>query len=186
MKRMAAVIAVLILLLSGCANAESEIECALALRTKLLGSGCSFSTEIKADYGDEVFLFALSCRADADGGCTFTVDEPDSIAGITGRISGERGELTFDDTALAFSLMADDQISPVSAPWIFLKALRGGYLRAAGMDGELLRVSINDSYEEDAMQLDVWLDRENCPVRAEISYGGYTILSLDVSNFKIG
>lgn len=186
MKRMAAVIAAMMLMLSGCGIAESEIDRAIALRTRLLGSGCSFSADVKADYGDEVFLFSLSCCADADGGCTFTVDEPDSIAGITGRIAGEHGELTFDDIALAFSLMADDQVSPVSAPWILLKALRSGYLRAAGMDGELLRVGINDSYEEDAMQLDVWLDREDRPVRAEISYGGYTILSLAVDNFEIG
>ena len=81
--------------------------------------------------------------------------------------------------------MTDDQLSPVSAPWIFLRTLRSGYLTSAGMDGEQLRLTINDSYEEDALQLDIWLDGDDVPVRAEILYDGRRILSLSVKKFKI-
>lgn len=155
------------------------------LRVKLLSSGCTFDAEITADYGDEIYTFFVACEGDSQGNLAFTVTRPDSIAGITGVIGQEGGKLTFDDTALTFPLLADDQLSPVSAPWILLKTLRGGYLTAAGMEEDLLRLTIDDSYEEDALQLDIWLDGQDCPVRADILYDGRRILALTVTNFQI-
>lgn len=181
-----AVILLALVLLTGCSNAQSQIDRCMELRGKLLRSECSFTAQITADYGDKVHTFALECVGDAQGNLGFTVAEPESIAGITGVIDQEGGFLTFDDEALQFPLLADDQVTPVSAPWILLKTLRGGYLTSAGEDGELLRVTIDDSYEDDALQLDIWLDGENMPVRAEILYDGRRILSLAVSNFQIG
>lgn len=185
MKKTAALILSL-LLLSGCANADRQIDRAMELRSRLLnGQGCGFTAGITADYGDELYTFTLECQGDEQGNVTFTVVEPETIAGITGSITQEGGKLTFDDTALEFPLLADDQVTPVSAPWLLLKTLRGGYLTSAGEDGELLRLTINDSYEEDALQLDIWLDGENIPVRADILYDGRRILSLTIGDFQI-
>ena len=170
--------------LSGC-SAESEVERGMALRASLLRSGGSFDTEITADYGEESYSFSMNCQFDDKGDMTFEVLSPESIAGITGAINDEGGTLTFDDTVLAFDLMADDQLSPVSAPWVLLKTLRSGYLTAAGEEDGLLRLTIDDSYEEDALKLDVWLNEVNMPVRAEILYDGRRILSILVENFVI-
>ena len=93
--------------------------------------------------------------------------------------------MTFDDTVLFFDSMADDQISPISAPWVFLKTLRSGYLTSAGTEEEFLRLTINDTYEDDALQLDVWLGEGDVPVRCEILYDERRILSLTVTNFQI-
>jgi len=174
-----------LLMLCGCSGKEEELDRAVGLRMKLLNSGCTFDTEITADYGDEIYEFAVSCEADAEGNLAFTVTAPESIAGITGLIDQEGGKLTFNDTALTFPLLADGQVSPVSAPWIFLKTLRGGYLTAAGMEEELLRLTIDDSYEENALQLDIWLNTEDQPIRADILYDGCRILALTVSKFQI-
>ena len=157
----------------------------MELRTQLLQSSCSFTAEITADYGDKLHTFTLQCTGSPQGDMTFEVVQPQSIAGITGTITGEGGFLTFDDVALHFDLLADDTVTPVSAPWIFLKTLRGGYLTSAGEEDGLLRVTIDDSYEEDALQLDIWLDEKNAPVRGEILYGGRRILSLSVTDFTI-
>lgn len=185
MKR-AAVLVCLLIMLTGCTSENTELERGMALRAKLLSAeSCSFDAEILADYGDKLHTFALACQGDAQGNLTFTVTAPERISGITGTITEEGGRLTFDDTALQFDLMADDQITPVSAPWIFLKTLRGGYLTSAGMEGEQLRLSIDDSYEDDALHLDIWLDRNDLPEKAEILYDGRTILSLTVKNFAI-
>ena len=174
------------LLLAGCSNETSDMERGLALRAKLLQSNsCCFTADISADYGDKLHTFSMDCQADGRGRLDFTVTAPESIAGITGTVSEEGGKLTFDDTALHFELLADDQLSPASAPWIFLKTLRSGYVRAAGKEDELLRMTIDDSYEDDAMTLDIWLSREDRPQRAEILYDGKRILSLDVKNFEI-
>lgn len=184
MKRIG-IIFIVLLLLTGCSETQNRIDRAMELRSRLLRSGCSFTADITADYGDKVHAFTLSCTGDAQGNLTFAVAEPESISGITGTITGEGGFLTFDDAALQFDLLADDQVTPVSAPWIFLKTLRGGYLTAAGDDGDLLRVTIDDSYEDDALQLDIWLDSDNNPVRVDILYDGSRILSLSIRDFQI-
>ena len=45
------------------------------------------------------------------------------------------------------------------------------------------KLIIHDSYEEDSLQLDIWLDTEGLPVSAEILWQGRRILSLCVNNF---
>ena len=127
----------------------------------------------------------MDCQADAQGDLSFEVSAPETISGITGRIDDTGGKLTFDETALYFNLLADGQLSPVSAPWVLVSALRGGYLTSAGMEDGLLRVSVNDSYEDDALHLDIWLDNSNAPVKAEILFRERKILSLDVKNFRM-
>ena len=179
------VLLIVLLFLGGCSGKQEELERAMTLRAKLLASECSFDAKITADYGDKLYVFAMACQGDSRGNLAFTVTEPESIAGITGIISQDGGRLTFDDTALAFPLMADDQLTPVSAPWIFLKTLRGGYLTSANTEEELLHLTIDDSYEEDALQLDIWLDGQNLPVQSDILYDGRRILTVQVSNFTL-
>ena len=179
------VLLIVLLFLGGCSGKQEELERAMTLRAKLLASECSFDAKITADYGDKLYVFAMACQGDSRGNLTFTVTEPESIAGITGIISQDGGRLTFDDTALAFPLMADNQLTPVSAPWIFLKTLRGGYLTSANTEEELLHLTIDDSYEEDALQLDIWLDGQNLPVQSDILYDGRRILTVQVSNFTL-
>lgn len=174
-----------VLMLTGCGSKDEELSRAMALRTKLLTSSVSFNAEITADYGDEVHTFSVYCEGDSQGNLGFKVTAPDTIADITGRIEAGEGKLTFRDTVLAFPLLAEDQLSPVSAPWVFYTTLRGGYLTAAGMEEDLLRLTIDDSYEEDALTVDIWLDSADNPIRAEILYDGRRILTLDIENFQI-
>lgn len=158
----------------------------MALRSKVLGcTSCSFDASVTADYGDATHTFAMTCQGDSQGNLTFQVTEPESISGITGAFAAGKGKLTFDDAALEFPLLADDQVTPVSGPWIFLKTLLGGYLTSCGEDGDFLRLTIDDSYEDDALQMDIWLNREDIPVRAEILYDGRRIVSMDIGNFEV-
>lgn len=184
MRKAAAIL--IVLLFSGCSAVKSDIDRGMELRTKLLkAESFSFDTVVTADYGDEIYSFTMNCTADSTGKLDFTVTEPTGIAGISGTIDKDSGMLTFDDVMLAFPLLADGQLSPVSAPWIFTKTLLSGYLTAAGEDGEYLRLSIDDSYRDDALHLDIWLDERDLPVRAEILHKTHKILSLDVKNFTI-
>ena len=86
---------------------------------------------------------------------------------------------------MSFPLLADDQVTPVSGPWILLKTLLGGYLTACTLEEELLRLTINDSYEEDALQLEIWLSSEDVPIQAEILYDGRRIVTMQIENFRI-
>ncbi len=172
------------LMLCGCGD-TSQTDSALSLREKVLKSnGCTFDCRIVADYSEKLFTFAMSCSFDSSGNMSFTVSEPESISGITGRIDQEGGKLTFDEQALVFSMLADGYITPVSAPWVFMKSLRGGYINACGKEENGYRITIHDSYEENALQLDIWTDLNNTPVHGEILWLGRRILSIDVSNFS--
>lgn len=184
MKKAAALL-LMLLMLPGCSMKEAELERAMTLRAGLLANTCSFDAKITADYGDKIYTFAMNCQGDTQGNLRFAVTEPETIAGITGTITNDGGSLTFDDVALAFPLLADDQVTPVSAPWILLKTLRGGYLTSADQEGDLLRLTIDDSYEDDALQLDIWLSAEDRPVQADILYSGRRILTVEVSNFTM-
>ncbi len=175
-----------LLLLTGCSGSTREIDRGMALRSKLLKTETvCFETEVTADYGDKLYSFGMHCQGDADGNVEFVVTAPESIAGIAGNVGAAGGSLTFEDTALSIGLLTDDQLNPVSAPWIFLKTLRSGYLTSAGQEGESLRLTIDDSYEEDALQLDIWLGEGDLPQKAEILYDGRKILSLAVDNFEM-
>lgn len=179
MKRLLAVMFAA-LFLTGCNN--QEFDEVMEVREKIR-AGCSFLAQITADYGDEIYTFCMDCQADELGAVTFTVTEPETIAGITGRISDEGGKLTFDDQALAFELMADGQITPVSAPWIFVRTLRGGYLKSCARTDDGFMAVIDDSYREDALQLDIWMDCEGIPQSGEILWDGRRILSIVVKEF---
>ena len=185
MKRIAAAILAFVLL-TGCTGKRDELDRAMKLRASLLGClGCSFDVAITADYGDEIYQFAMQCEGDGRGNLSFTVTKPESIAGIKGEISSGEGKLTFDDVALQFPLMADDQVTPISGPWILMKTLLGGYLTAANEEEDLLHLTIHDSYEDDALQMEIWLNGENQPVCGEILYDGRRIVTMTVENFQI-
>lgn len=173
-----------VLLLSGCSGGKSRLDRAMKLRADLLGSGgCAFTADITADYGDKSYSFTLDCQSDSEGNVTFSVVRPETIAGISGTVSERGGKLTFDDAALDFGLLADGQVSPVSAPWILVHTLRSGYLTSCGEEDGFLRISIDDSYEEDALHLDVWLNESELPSRTEIVWQDRMILSMEVRSF---
>lgn len=183
MKKLA-VFLCLAVFLSGCGGKNRELHKGMELRTKLLAAqAVSFDAEITADYGDAVHMFSMACESDELGNLTFSVTAPETVAGITGKIGSEGGALTFDGTALYFDMLPEGQISPISAPWILLKTLRSGYLTSAGKDRERTMLTIDDSYEDDALTLDIWLDDKDFPEEAEVLYKGRKILSLKVSNF---
>lgn len=176
-----------VLFLVGCNGADSEMSRGMALRERLLHcTSCNFDAEITADFGDKTYTFNLQCQGKSDGSMTFSVQKPDTISGISGTLSAGGGKITFDeDRTVAFPMLAEGEVTPVSAPWLLYNTLRSGYLAACGMEGESLRLTINDSYEEEALQLDVWLDAEDRPKSAEIFWEGRRILSIRVSNFQI-
>lgn len=184
MKRFIGIVLVMALL-TGCSGKNEELERAMELRAKLIAGNVSFDAQITADYGDVSYTFGMRCQVDTTGNLTFSVTEPETIAGITGTVTGTGGKLTFDSVALAFDLMTDKQITPVSAPWVLLKALRSGYLSACCIEDDGLRISVDDSYEEDALHLEVWLDAGDLPRIAEIYWQGRRLLTVTVSNFAV-
>lgn len=171
-------------LLSGCGRADSCLDEAMSFRQKLLSaSGCTFSSEITADYGDRLYTFSTDCQVSHDGTLQFTVTAPETIAGISGSLEPEGGKLTFDDTAVDFGLLADSQISPVSCTYFMLTAWRTGYISAAGDTDSGLQITFDLSFQEEPLTADLWLNQEGNPAYGEIAYRGRRILSTSFENF---
>ena len=73
----------------------------------------------------------------------------------------------------------------MSAGYLLVKTLRSGYLRGCGTRGDEIQVLIDDSYQEDALNLDIRLGEDHVPVSADILYKDRRFLSLEVKNFRI-
>ena len=182
MKRMILLLLTMVLL-CGCSVDSGQMDRVMALRGKAQQKEVEFDEDITADYGDKIHTFSMECHGDQLGNLKFTVTQPQTIAGISGTVSKGSGKLTFDEQVLAFDILADDLISPVSGPWVLLETLRSGYLTSCSDEGELLRVAIDDSYEEKALHLEVWLGNDDLPRRCEVYWQGRRLLSMDVKNF---
>lgn len=174
-----------IIFLNGCFGTGNELNRAIELREQFQkAEGCTFDGIITADYGDAIYTFGMHCQYENNDSLRFEVFDPESISGIQGTISNDVGKLHFDNAVLAFELLADGEISPISAPWIMVKTLRSGYLNACGSDNNVLRIEIDDSYAEDALHLSIWTDEKDLPARAEITWQGRRIISLIIRNFQ--
>ena len=183
MKQFVAV-GLLSVLLLGCTPKDDAMDSLMAFREKLISSNTSFEAEITADYGEDFYTFSMICSTDSTGCVSFTVTEPETIRGIRGNVRSNAGNLTFDDQVLAFDTMASGRISPVSAPYVLMQALRGGYISAVSKQNDSLCVTIDDSYADDALNLQV-LFRNGLPVYGEIFYEQRRILTLQLDDFQL-
>ena len=155
------------------------------LRNKIANAnGCAFTAVITADYSDVIYTFKMICKTDNTDDLTFEVIEPESIQGITGYISKENGKLTFDDKVLLFATIAEGRLTPVSAPWVFMNALLGGYISGCTTESEDMLVYISDSYAENALKLTVRI-AEGLPAYAEIFWNDQRVVTLVVEDFCI-
>ena len=173
----------LLVFFAGCAATDPAMEAALELRSRCLASQqVRFRAEISADYITRIESFTLECTRNADGTMAFQVLEPGDIAGIVGTVSGTEGTVEFDGTVLAFPLMAAGRVSPVSSPWVLRAAICSGNILAAGQEGELVHLTIDDSYADNALSLDVWLE-DGVIREAEIAWEGRRCLTMTVEDF---
>jgi len=184
MRAMTAIFVCAVILFTGCANPNTPIDRALKLRNEIENSnGCAFNTTVTADYGEKVYIFSMNCQTDKDGNFTFTVTKPDTIAGITGKISSAGGALTFEDQVLAFQTMADGLVTPVTAPWILMKTLKSGYIKGCSDADDGFEISADDSYADGALHLQIVV-KENLPVSGEIFWNGRRVLTMTVEEFR--
>ena len=179
-----ATILCIVILLSGCKGSGNSLDRAVALRNRILrANGCTFSATVTADYGEQIYVFKMDCEADREGNLTFTVKEPATIDGITGKISGTGGVITFDDKILAFQTIADGLVTPVTAPWLVMKTLRSGYLKDSAETEQGIEISIDDTYAEESLQLRIRTTGD-LPASGEIFWQGRRILTIVVEYFS--
>ena len=181
-KRICVPMMTLCLLLCSCGTEEMNREDVQSCYQHM--ERCTMEAVVRCEQDGMEWEAELHCEYIPEGASTVEVLSPETIAGITGTIAGQEGKLTFGDTALAFELLAEGRLSPVSAPWVLIHTLHQGYLTACSETDSGLVLSINDRYEENALNLSVYLGDDDLPTGAEIFWEGSRILSLTVANFS--
>ena len=180
------VLSLVLCLLTGCSANDDTLDRHLEFRSKLMAADeITFDVTINAYYPKEVYNFQLNCRTNDSDEISFTVKSPESIAGISGIVGNENAAITFDDKVLAFPMLADDRLSPVSSPWIFYNTLRNGYLRGSMNSDDGYILLIDDSYNENSLQLKIETNIQAIPLHAEIYYQGNMVIALDIENFTV-
>ena len=175
---------VLVLFLVGCRPLSDSWNGGLSLRQQVLNSdGCEFDAVIHANYSDCSYTFTLHCKTNEAGDLSFEVREPETISGITGTISSTSADLRFDDTVLAFDTLADGLLSPVVTPWLFIKTLRGGYIKACEKDDDGHTLLLDDTYRSENLRTHIHISSDMLPDFCEIYWQGKRYLSMDVRNF---
>ena len=170
--------------LLGCSGPDPAMEAALDLRSRCLASpAVRFRAEIRADYITGFEEFTLDCETSPDGAVSFRVASPEEIADICGTVRRDEGTVEFDGAVLAYPLMAQGRLSPLSGPWVVMKAIRSGCIIAAGQEGELKRITIDDSYADNALTVDVWLE-EGQVIQAEVAWEGLRCLVMTFDDFS--
>ena len=173
-------------LLMGCSGTSKDLDAGINLRSKILQAAqCILTLDITAEYNGRICGFTMDCTADRNGDLAFTVVEPDTISGISGKLTGEEGQICFDNMTLQFPLAAENLPSPICAPWILINSLRCGFLSSSCVEEGKTRLSIDSRFSGDSLKLDVWLDEANLPAHADILSDGCRILSMDVTKFQI-
>ena len=66
---------------------------------------------------------------------------------------------------------------------MLVKALREGCILAVGQEEELLHLTIDDSYADNALTLDIWLE-DGQVEEAEIAWEGRRCVTMTVEDFS--
>ena len=80
--------------------------------------------------------------------------------------------------------MIDNRLSPVAAPWLMLHMLKSGYISACGSSEDGMHIRIEDTYSNETVLLDLYTDKQNNPIRADIIWNGMRNLAIDVREFS--
>lgn len=184
MKRWTAAILIPFILI-GCTPKNSSMDKFDTFRQTILeASNIAFTAEITADYGNEFYSYAVACTTNDSGDLSFEVIKPDAISGIQGVVSGEKGHLTFEDHVIAFKTIADDRVTPVTSPWVFIRALRGGYITSCGNTKEGYIAVIQDTFYENPLTLEVSF-YDDKPSSAEIYWNHARVIHMVIQDFHL-
>ena len=171
--------------LTGCGGISREESPAEEFRNRIRTEPAEFTVRITADYIGSREVFSADCRWDPAKKLTFSLTEPEELAGIKGSVAAPEETVLFEDAVLALPPLAEGRILPAAGPYVLMKALAEGQLISAVQEGELLHLTLRESCEENAPEAEIWL-REGIPLSAELSRNGRRHLSMEFSRFSFG
>lgn len=178
------------LLLAGCGQGggnEAE-ELALTIRGEHLAmNGCAARAAVTADYGQRVYRYEMAVSVTGQE-TLLTLSAPETVAGLTARMTGEENLLEFDGVSVETGPLDDSGLTPVSAVPALLEAAKTGYITACALeeDGTVLRVDCGDPAGSPGTGAEtaLWFDvSTHALTRGEISSDGFRVILCEFSDF---
>lgn len=178
------------LLLAGCGQGggnEAE-ELALTIRGEHLAmNGCAARAAVTADYGQRVYRYEMAVSVTGEE-TLLTLSAPETVAGLTARMTGEENLLEFDGVSVETGPLDDSGLTPVSAVPALLEAAKTGYITACALeeDGTVLRVDCGDPAGSPGTGAEtaLWFDvSTHALTRGEISSDGFRVILCEFSDF---
>ena len=181
------------LLLTGCGKAGGcgAEELALTIRGEYLAmEHCALQAAVTADYGQRVYQYELAAAINGEE-TVLTLSAPETVAGLTARLTGEENLLEYDGVAVETGPLDDNGLTPVSSVPALLEAVRSGYITACALEeeGTLLRVDCGDPAGSPGTGTEtaLWFDAStHALVRGEISVDGFRVILCEFSDFTAG
>ena len=176
--------------LAGCGKAggsEAE-ELALTIRGEYLAlDRCAVQAAITADYGQRVYQYEMAVSVDGEE-TTLTLSAPETVAGLTARLTGEENLLEFDGVSVETGPLDENGLTPVSAVPALLEAARSGYITACALeeDGTVLRVDCGDPVGSPGTgtETSLWFDAStHALTRGEVSTDGFRVILCEFTGF---
>ena len=179
-------------LLTGCGQekgSEAE-ELALTIRGEYLAmEACAAQAAVTADYGQRVYEYKMAVAVNGEE-TVLTLSEPETVAGLTARLTGAENLLEFDDVCVETGPMDESGLTPISALPAMLEAARSGYITACALeeDGSLLRVDCGDPAGRPGAGTEtvLWFDTAtHALTRGEVSVDGFRVILCEFSEFTM-
>ena len=183
MKRVILPVLMITLLLAACGGAAVEEQ--VEARRDALGAAeqISFTAEVTADLGSEVFESTLACTATPEG-VTMEVISPELVAGVTATAGA--GETALEYGSVQLLVGAIDAPGPFSALPLLCEALRSGHVIRAWSEDGLVAAEF---YAGDERGLTVWFTGDGLtPAHAELYSGsadGRALVRCEIRDFVV-
>lgn len=181
----------MLLLLTGCGGGQENENGAEAQAVAIRGeymamTSYSLQAQVNADYGQRVYDFTLSVTWDGEE-TTVAIREPEMLAGVTARITGDEGTLEYEDLSLETGFLDDDGLSPVSALPALMEAARSQYIDRCTLTDGMLEVHCADPEQKPGTgrEVTLWFDTQTHALTAgEISQDGRRVIACEVTEFS--
>lgn len=185
MKQLCALLALLTLLLTGCAAEQADTR-AETLQQKYADlNGCAARAVVAVARDGETRQYTLDIAKDGDE-TRVTVLEPEALAGVSAVVSGDALSLSYDGMVLDAG-SADERISAVNAADILLRAAASGYVTERNTeryeDTDALRLCFETEQGGERLYVTAWFDADDAPLYAEIERDGEVLAYLEFTDF---
>ena len=185
MKQLCALLALLTLLLTGCAAGQADTRVETLQQKYAALSGCDARVAVTVACDGETRQYTLDIAKDGDE-TRVTVLEPEALAGVSAVVSGDALSLAYDGMVLDAG-SADERISAVNAADILLRAAASGYVTERNTeryeDTDALRLCFETEQGGETLRVTAWFDAADRPLYAELERGGEVLAYLEFTDF---